>query len=313
MWNKIFLQRIEEMKKKKLFIFTGSTFFIFSVLIVFMFSSCYAGYLKIKVDEQTRYYRLHIPPDLEANSSVPLLLALHQFSDTARGMEKLTRFNQLADKEKFIVVYPQGKWRLWKTDPLPNEDTRFLEVLINNLLSRYPINPDKIFATGASAGGMMIQAFACHSERFAGIAPVMGSMTKNYAEERKPRKNIPVLIIHGTADPIVPYDGGETNAGPGRRPVFLSAEENAGWWAKQYGCNNENISTRLPDPNPEDTFSTEVINYNCDPPVFLYKIIGGGHTWPGTKNFYPKFVVGPTAPTPDASQIIWDFFKTTAR
>ncbi len=296
--------------RKKVFVITGSSLLLFSVIIIFMLTSCYAGYTKIEVDGDTRYYRLHVPSDLGTHSSVPLLLALHQFSDTARGMEKLTRFNELADAEKFIVVYPQGKWRMWKTDPLPNDDTRFLEVLIDDLLSKYPINPHKIFATGASAGGMMIQAFACYSELFAGIAPVMGSMTRNYAEERKPKKNIPVLIMHGTADPVVPYDGGETNAGPGRRPVFLSAEENTEWWAKQYGCGSETVMLQLPDTKTDDSFSTEVINYNCDPPVFLYKIVGGGHTWAGTKNFYPKFIVGPTAPEPNASRVIWDFFKT---
>ncbi|HOQ31316.1 MAG TPA: PHB depolymerase family esterase [Candidatus Hydrogenedens sp.] len=296
-------------KKKRLFIISGSTLSLFSILIIFLFTSCYAGYSKIKVDGETRYYRLHIPPNLDSTTPVPLLLALHQFSDTARGMEKLTRFNQLADEEKFIVVYPQGKWRTWKTAPLPNKDTRFLEVLIDYLLSRYPIQTNQIFATGASAGGMMIQAFACYSKRFAAIAPVMGSMTQIYAEERKPQKNIPVLIIHGTADPVVPFNGGETNAGPGKRPVFLSAEENAEWWAKQYGYSGETIVTQLPDSNTEDTFYTEVVNYNCVPSVFLYKIIGGGHTWPGTKNFYPQFIVGPTAPEPDASKLIWDFFK----
>ncbi|MGC8739172.1 MAG: alpha/beta hydrolase family esterase [Candidatus Hydrogenedens sp.] len=296
-------------KKKRLFVISGITFILLPILIIFLFTSCYAGYSKITVDGETRYYRLHTPPNLDPTTPVPLLIALHQFSDTARGMEKLTRFNQLADKENFIVVYPQGKWRIWKTDPLPNRDTRFLEVLIDNLLSKYPIQQNKIFATGASAGGMMIQAFACYSRTLAGIAPVMGSMTRNYAEERKPQRNIPVLIIHGTADPVVPFNGGETNAGPGRRPVFLSAEDNAEWWAKQYGYSGETIITQLPDTNPNDTFSTEVINYNCDPPVFLYKIIGGGHTWPGTKNFYPQFIIGPTAPEPNASQIIWNFFK----
>lgn len=178
-------------KKKKLYIISGSALVLFSILVIFLFTSCYTGYSKITVDGKTRYYRLHIPPNLNPTTPVPLLIALHQFSDTARGMEKLTRFNQLADKEKFIVVYPQGKWRIWKTDPLPNEDTRFLEVLIDNLLSRYPIQSNKIFATGASAGGMMIQAFACYSDRLTAIAPVMGSMTRNYAEERKPKKIFP--------------------------------------------------------------------------------------------------------------------------
>lgn len=301
--------------RKILFISMGSITILFASFIIFLFTSCYAGYLKITVDGETRYYRLHIPPDLEPHSLVPLLLVLHQFSDTAYGMEKLTRFNSLADKEKFIVVYPQGQWRIWKTEPLPNKDTHFLEVLIDELISKYPIHPDKIFATGASAGGMMIQALACCSTRLAGIAPVMGSMMQSYAEQRKPSKNIPVLIMHGTADPIVPFNGGKTNAGPGRKPVFLSAEENAQWWAKQNGWDDTKGITRtqLPDNNTEDPFFTEVIQFNCNPPVILYKINGGGHTWPGTKNFYPQFIVGPTAPEPFASQIIWDFFKSSIK
>lgn len=277
---------------------------------IFILTSCYKGYYSIYVDGEKRYYRMYVPDLPSTNEKIPLLLALHQFSDTARGMEKLTKFNEIADKEKFIVVYPQGRWRTWKTEPLPNEDTRFLDVLIEEICSKYPVDRNRIYATGASAGGMMIQAYACHSNILAGIAPVMGSMLKKYGEERSPVKKISVLIIHGTLDPVVPYNGGETNAGPGRRVYFMSAEENARWWAQKYDCTVTPENKKLPDSNNTDEFYSELIYYPCEPSVALLKIHGGGHTWAGNRNWYPKFIVGPTAPEPKISPLIWNFFKT---
>lgn len=289
--------------------FTIVPFLVILSLIVF-FSSCYRGYYHINVDGEKRYYRIYVPEDLSTKEKVPLLLALHQFSDTAKGMEKLTGFDVLAEKEKFIVVYPQGKWRIWKTEPLPNKDTKFLDALIEYLVRTYPIDVERIYATGASAGGMMIQAYACYSKNLSGIAPVMGSMLRKYSEERKPTKKIPVLLIHGTADPVVPYNGGETYAGPGRTANFLSAEENAKWWANEYNCNLSPQVVKLQDSNVNDEFYSELIYYPGEPKVALIKIHGGGHTWPGKKNYYPKFIVGPTAPEPDISKLIWEFLAT---
>jgi len=283
---------------------------IILISAILTLASCYRGYHSIKVDGEKRYYRIYAPKDINSEEKVPLLLALHQFSDTAKGMEKLTRFNELAEREKFIVVYPQGKWRIWKTDPLPNKDTKFLDLLIEHLVKTYPIDPEKIYATGASAGGMMIQAYACYSKKLSGIAPVMGSMLNRYTDERNPSKRIPVLIIHGTADPIVPYNGGETNAGPGRTANFISAEENTKWWANKYKCDSSPEIIKMPDSNPQDEFYSELIRYPCEPPVAHIKIYGGGHTWAGRKNYYPRFIVGPTAPEPDISLIIWKFLST---
>ncbi len=297
--------------KKCLFTFSGVTIIILSIAIALSLTSCYVGYSKITVDGKTRYYRIHIPSKLDTSIQPPLLLAFHQFSDTARGMEKLTQLNDYADREQFIVVYPQGRWRTWKTDPIPNDDTRFIEELIQFLVLEYRVDPGRIYATGASAGGMMIQAFACYSDKISAIAPVMGSMTQEHASQRKPIKNIPVLIIHGTKDPVVPYDGGATHAGI-KKTTFLSAEENAKWWATQYGCQEEPLLKNYPDTNRDDNFTTEIFDFKCNPRVMLYKVNGGGHTWPGGKNRYPKFIVGPTAPEPDATYIIVKFFQNNA-
>jgi len=150
-------------------------------------AGCFRQEASITVDGEKRYYRLHVPPDVEQYAPVPLLFALHQFSDTDRGMERLTGFNGLADREKFIVVYPQGRFRVWNTGgDRGDADIRFLEALLDDLADRYPVDRSRVYATGASAGGMMAQYWARRSDRVAAIAPVMGSMSRGDAEADPP-------------------------------------------------------------------------------------------------------------------------------
>lgn len=293
------------------------TGFILIALLV-MLPACVAGCFRreetLLVDGERRYYRLHVPANITERAPVPLLFALHQFSDTDRGMERLTRFNELADAEGFIVVYPQGRLRVWNTGGERGEaDLRFLESLLDRLAKQYPVDLNCVYATGASAGGMMAQYWARRSGRIAAIAPVMGSMGRGDAQADPPVRDspLPVLIIHGDRDPVVPYDGGETYAGPGRTARFLSAPENAAYWAAWNGCTEQPASERLPDPDPRDEFGVSVTRWSCPDaaPVLLYTVEGGGHTWPGRKNWYPAFIVGPVAPEPDASRLIWEFLS----
>lgn len=259
----------------------------------------------IDVDGARRAYRLHVPGGLPEGRPVPLLIALHQFSDTARGMERLTGFNAIADREGFIVAYPQGRFRVWRVGE--DRDVAFLDALIDALSAEFNIDPARVYATGASAGGMMAQYYACRGGRVAAIAPVMGSMVQPVVAACQPAGPLPVLLIHGDADPVVPFGGGETGAGPGRREVFLSAPENAALWAARNGC----------DPNPEVVEILHPVGgdralrsaWDCPgAPVVFYQILGGGHTWPGRANRYPRFITGPTSHAIDASETIWAFF-----
>ncbi|HPO31692.1 MAG TPA: acyclic terpene utilization AtuA family protein, partial [Candidatus Hydrogenedentes bacterium] len=197
-------------------------------------AGCFRREESIVVEGERRYYRLHVPGDVASRAPVPVLFALHQFSDTDRGMERLTGFNDLADAEGFIVVYPQGRFRVWNTGGERGEaDLRFLEQLLDHVAGRYPVDLARVYATGASAGGMMAQYWARRSQRVAAIAPVMGSMSRGDMEADPPASGrpVPVLILHGDRDPVVPYNGGDTYAGPGRTARFLSAPENAAYWA----------------------------------------------------------------------------------
>ena len=271
-------------------------------------SGCTRGYETVRVDDLTRRYLLHVPPGISGDKPVPLVLALHQFLDTPTGMRSMTGLNALADREGFLVVYPKGRWRRWEADSDPcGRDHRFLDVLIDHLASRHPVDPSRIYATGASAGAFMIQAYARHTDRLAAIAPVMGTLSRNLASDDAVPPPLAVLLIHGIEDPVIPYAGGAAG-GPHAR-VFLSAEDTAAYWAAAVGCGIEPEVTTTP-VGDSDTVFVRRFAYACPEgaEVMLLAVGGCGHSWPGHQSRFPRFLVGPSVAEPDATEQIWDFF-----
>ena len=111
------------------------------------------------------------------------------------------------------------------------------------------------------------------------------------------RRPIPLLVMHGTADPIVPFDSGEL-------------EGNVQYWIRRNGCTLTPVVTRLPDVDSTDGARTRVESYgNCKDgaDVALYVIEGGGHHWPGGDQ--PLRGMGNFSRDFDAGVVIWDFFK----
>jgi polyhydroxybutyrate depolymerase len=274
------------------------------------------------VDGRLRTYQIHVPSGLP-DEPVPLLIALHQFTGTGAQMRDMTGFDAIADREKFIVVYPDGLERSWNYDLSGvtamikiSDDEGFLLALIEHLKGDYRIDPGRIYLTGASNGAMLTQTMACrHSGLFAAAAPVMGSMEWNTARRCLPEFPMPTLIIHGTADQIVPFDGGLREEII-RNPNYLSAGQNASWWATQNGCLDSPRVERIPDRVPEDGTRVKVYRFeDCGPgrEVVLYAVEGAGHTWPGSPNNAPASIVGPTSFEINASEVIWSFFSGQRR
>lgn len=271
----------------------------------------------INVAGSKRYFLLHLPPALDRTKSYPLVLALHQFSDTPEGTERLTDFSKLADREGFLVAYPKGEFpRTWNPGMRSGpDDVAFLNALVDDLAKNYPVDTKRVYACGLSAGGMMSQWLACKSDRFAAVAALAGSLTQAAADQCPEPSSVPVLLMHGSADPVVPYGGGETSAGPGMKPTFLSAEDGAKFWANKAGCTGEPAREELPVIDNSDSTRVVKYTYPCTAPmeVLRYEITGGGHTWPGHDNWYPAFIVGSTSNQIDATQEIWEFFKRHAK
>ncbi len=270
----------------------------------------------LMVDGVERTYILHLPADYAEKKSIPLVFVFHGGGGSAQGARRMSQMDVKADKENFIVVYPNGTgkyktwgltWNTWNCcgAALDNnvDDVQFIRKLIEFLSTRYNIDHKRIYATGMSNGGMMSYRLACElSDKIAAVAPVAGSL--NYDD---PRPSFPVSVIafHGTADEHLPYYGGK-----GRR-IILSQKERIdkpvsyaiSFWVKYNGCSSlpqkEEFGNIIREKYTDGRLGSEVV---------LYTIKGGGHSWPGGKKGAFFGNVDPPTSEISATDLIWDFF-----
>lgn len=266
-------------------------------------------------DSIVREYRLYVPESVA--ESAPLLLVLHGGGGDTSSMERLTGggFNRLADAEGFIVAYPGGyenHWNdgrqgvdAWSTITQNIDDVGFLDALIDHLSTAYPIDADRVYATGFSNGGMMSFRLACENPgRYAAFAPVGSLPAVSFAETCQPAQPAPMLIIIGDADPLVPWDGGTVRLFRQQLGEVLSAEMTFALWRDRLGCDS---------PSQTSTLGTATTIYrytSCADGVELviYVIDGAGHVWPGGNSFLPAFFIGAPSEDFNAHEVIWSFF-----
>lgn len=254
-----------------------------------------------------REYILYIPENYTGNTAAPLIINFHGFSMSADQQMWYGDFRSISDTAGFLVVHPQGTllngvthwnvggWTIGST----TDDVGFTNALIDSLAALYNIDETRIYATGMSNGGYMSFLLACQlSERFAAIASVTGSMTPETYNNCNPLHPTPILQMHGTSDNIVPYNG-----------TFWSKsiDDVIQYWVDFNSCNTTPSITNLPDLDPDDGSTVEHIVYaggDNGVAVEHYKVIGGGHTWPG------NLIGGEgTNYDIDASVEIWNFFS----
>jgi polyhydroxybutyrate depolymerase len=251
-----------------------------------------------------------------------LVLALHGRLGTGAAQEKLTGMSALAEREGFVLVYPDGISRSWadarKVTPAFKagvDDVAFLSELIDSLVKSERIDPHRVFVAGISNGGMMSHTLGCRlADKVAAVAPVAAPMPAALAADCTPASPVAVLMIDGTEDPLVPYAGGSVKSDVGGEVV--SADASLAAWAKINRCTGSLPNESLPDLDPKDgTTVTRMRRTGCagGVEVVLDSIKGGGHTWPGGMQYLPERFVGRTSRDLDANQAIWDFFKAHPR
>jgi polyhydroxybutyrate depolymerase len=275
----------------------------------------------VVVNGLERTYRLHLPPTLD--SAVPLVLAFHGSGGQGPSMAGLTRFDALADRHGFVVAYPDGIDRHWhdgRAGSRPGQsamadDVAFVRALIDHLAATLPIDRARVFATGMSNGAIFSQRLACDlTDQIAAIGAVAGSLAETLAPTCAPSRPVPVLMIMGDADPLVPWSGGPVR-GRGYSPV-LSVPDTVAHWVAHNGCAATPTITQEPDRAPADgTTVRREAHTNCrdGADVTLYAVVNGGHHWPGGPRYLPEQAIGKTNQDIDASAIIWDFFATHPR
>jgi polyhydroxybutyrate depolymerase len=242
---------------------------------------------------QVREFQLHIPAAYKADTPAALVLGFHGAGSNALQFESYSGFSYLADREGFIVVYPQalGEHHTWNTTMgSTNPDLQFVRDLIDVLSARCSIDQNRVYASGHSNGGGMANRLACDlSDRIAAIGSVSGAY--QWAEDCSPSQPVAVLSVHGTDDPIIPYNGFEgTDAPPAAYYLIgVPIPQWASSWAHRNDCQEKSSRVVQSDQVIEDKWS----NCSAGVEVFLYTVRGGGHGW--TQAF-------------DAAQVIWDFF-----
>ena len=257
--------------------------------------------------DQKRRYLLYVPESYQPGEPTPLMISVHGFASWPAQQQNITQFNTLADKYGFIVVYPRGRGfpLRWQTgyygDEDPLVDVIFIEDLINKLMGDYSIDPTRIYANGFSNGGGLANLLGCVlSDKIAAIGTVAGAYALS-DDKCEPSRSVPLITFHGTDDPIVPFEGGTvTNLGY----TLPSISNWVASWVRRDGCNVDPVVMKL--------FETvEVKKYTgCEEgiEVQFYKVIGGGHSWPGGQKL-PKFIVGFTTEEINASSLMWEFFQ----
>lgn len=296
--------------------------FIFVLLIV---SSSLAQNLNrtIIVDGIQRQYIIHLPPAFNTLIKVPVIFALHGGGGTAKSAVSFYDLEPLADKNNFIIVYPDAVNKAWKIPGMATRvkgadtsvnDLHFMNVLLDTMIAEYKADPQKIFLTGISRGAMFSFYLAgAMNERVAAIAAVSGGISQTQFPTYSFQRPIPVLMINGTRDPLVSYEGGygklnRRNKG-NEDADLVPAEKLLQKIVTMDHCNTNSQTVVLPDSDPSDGCTeTEYIYNGNDVTVDFIKIENGGHTWPGGTQYLPKFLIGRLCRDFNASQKIFDFF-----
>jgi len=274
-------------------------------------------------DKYTRRYKFYTPKGAEQlEGERPLVLVIHGGGSTDRGMIKLTknRWHELADKHGFYVAYPNaahkktwdfGEGKISERLKKRVDDLAYFERVIDEVSSRVNIDQRRVFATGISRGGQASFFLACNlSERIRAVAPVAMGLPAFMVNECETGPPVAVAIMNGTKDPQVPFNGGEITVFRKQRGVVLSASDTVKLWRTRNGCMNTPSTVHSIDESNDNT-SVEISSWvECSgAPVWFFKIINGGHTWPGGLQYLSPRIVGHTSYDIDGSKEAWRFFS----
>jgi polyhydroxybutyrate depolymerase len=277
----------------------------------------------IKIGQATRHYTVQLP----AIKLAPLVIVLHGNTQTGADMITRTSWPAVARRENFAVVFPDGLNHAWadlrpnnlragRVPPHGTDDVVFIAKLVEKLVADGSADPKRIYVTGISNGGAMTMTLVCkRADLFAAAATVIINLTNESASACHPARPVPMLMINGTADPLIPYQGGR---GTSRFAVdgFWSAEKTMGFWRKTNGCEADNAAvTDLDDGDRADRSTVTRIESRCPAgrDVVLYRVNEGGHRMPGAPDArFPRLAnafLGPQNHDIDGAEIIWAFFK----
>jgi polyhydroxybutyrate depolymerase len=267
---------------------------------------------------EERDYLLYVPKSYDRAKPTPLVISMHAAMNWPAFQRDVSQWNKAADEHGFIVVYPAGTGfgpRTWEMNgwgnPSRMPDVRFISELIDKLQASYNIDPARIYANGLSNGGGMAFVLSCTlSGRIAAIGAVAAAqlLPWSWCKDATP---VPMMAVHGSADRIVPYEGGRVWIAP---EPFPSVPKWAASWAQRNRCAAKPAESTV----AADITRTEYTSCAENAAVVLYTVQGGGHHWPGGRPL-PAWVsfemalfglpVGSASDSIDTTGLMWAFFR----
>ena len=276
-----------------------------------------------RASRTTRTFVVHVPPGFDGKSKVPVVIMLHGAGGSGEDAITQTGWDAKADREGFVAVFPNGTplrpalpTRFMTNPPLWNDgsgrggmtvdDIAFISAMIDFLEAHYAADPARIYCTGFSNGASMTFSVGLNlSNRIAAIAPVSGHLWQPGKPLAYP---VPLLFIIGRDDPLNPIAGGNVKLPWGITQYHPPVEDSLKEWERMLGCGPEVDTAR-------GNGVREIIYNKCvkGGEVVYYTVRGLGHVWPGGRNQLPEKWVGAPSDNLNATDVIWDFFKTHPR
>lgn len=243
-----------------------------------------------------RTYRVHIPAQTKNDRPLAVVLNFHGRSGTGIDQEITSGLLPISDREGFILVSPDGTgtpmgWSAGATPVNGIDDVRFVSDILDTLQRELCVDTSRVYATGFSNGAFMTSRLACAMpDRIAAVVAVGGVDFP----EGKCRATVPVLAIHGTADEVVPIDGGTV-----REWHYQGANASIEDWAANNGCRPVASTVTLAAGVTVDAFA------DCSAPTAIIRIAGAGHLWPGA----PGYSAGTPGANVAGANIVWRFLS----
>ena len=278
----------------------------------------------IAINGVTRTFTVLLPDARPA----PLVIVLHGNTQTGADMASRTSWPAMAKRDGFGVVFPDGlnracadfrpnANRAGRAPPKGTDDVAFIAKLVEKFTTDGTADPKHIYITGVSNGGAMTMTMICvRADLFAAAASVIINLTDESADACHPSRPVPILMMNGTADPLIPYEGGR---GTSRFAVagFWSTEQTLAFWRRVNGCDMQDANAvDLDNRDKADQSTVTRISSRCPPgrDVVLYRINDGGHRMPGAvaDARLPRMVdafLGPQNRDIDGAATIWEFFR----
>jgi polyhydroxybutyrate depolymerase len=277
--------------------------------------------IDLRSGDQRRWYLRQVPPAHDGRRPVPVVVDLHGYGEGAIGHAQSTQLGPLGAVEGFVTITPQGRGAPAAWDASPGSpDVAFLGDVLDQAERSLCVDTGRVFVSGASNGAMMAITLGCDAaDRIAAVAAVAGVEVGDGCERDLGDRPLPIVAFHGTKDPTIRYDGGLDVAVAGlplpdgagtigdiRPSPELSIPQVMAWWARQSGCDTSPSRRRV-------AADTVRLRFGCPEPagIELYRIDGGGHTWPGRDIQGTGDTVvrpGPRSPLV-TNELIWRFFE----